>query len=104
MDNPNYPGLNVGGNVFQANPNAIQAMQQSKENAMAACKKCMNARVQVHTVHGHVFEGDVLDVDNDHLYLRLTPFDGRGFFPFAFGGSNTILTLSLFTLLAIALI
>lgn len=104
MVNPNYPGLNAGGqHVFQASPNIVQAMQQSKENALAACQKCLNSKVRVQTVHGHVFEGDVVDVDNDHLYLRLTPYEDRGFFPYAYGG-NTILTLSLFTLLAIALL
>ncbi|RUS42227.1 hypothetical protein [Cohnella sp. AR92] len=70
------------------------------------CLSHMNRRVRVHTHYGCI-EGVVVDVDRDNLYLRpggeltLSAW-GPGF---GYGwGAGGILALSLFTLLAIALI
>ncbi|MNJ39166.1 hypothetical protein D3C77_340310 [compost metagenome] len=69
------------------------------------CLHCKNKRVRILTRDGRQYMGTVVDVDYNNVYLRP---DGRdivrtsAFFPGFFG--NEILTLSLFTLLAIALI
>jgi hypothetical protein len=67
------------------------------------CLRCKDRRVRILTVHGQTFEGVITDVDRDHVFLR--PERGNfartsGFFGF----NNDIITLSLFVLLAIALI
>ncbi|MFC4302530.1 hypothetical protein [Cohnella boryungensis] len=66
------------------------------------CKQHMNRRVRIHTRCG-CFEGVICHVDRDNVYLR-TSGDVRISGWFGFGGASDILTLSLFTLLAIALI
>ncbi|SFL42865.1 hypothetical protein SAMN03159341_10615 [Paenibacillus sp. 1_12] len=70
-----------------------------------ACRNCLNRRVRVYMRSGEIFEGTVVNVDPDYLYL-----DGssasisskkvkvKGFF------NPLITTLVLFDLLAIALI
>lgn len=73
--------------------------------AYYSCLRCMNRRVRIMTTCGEIHEGVIMKVDRNNVYLRTDP---RGdvytsaFFS-GFGG-NDILTLSLFTLLAIALI
>lgn len=70
------------------------------------CMRCKNRRVRILTNDGRIHEGVVTDVDRNNVYLRqdrngtvhTSAFWGN---PFA---ANDILTLSLFTLLAIALI
>lgn len=69
------------------------------------CLRCVNRRVRILTIHGEQHEGVITNVDRNNVYLRT---GSRGnvqtsaFFPHS--GTNEILTLSLFTLLAIALI
>ncbi|WEK54836.1 MAG: hypothetical protein P0Y55_01795 [Candidatus Cohnella colombiensis] len=76
------------------------------------CMQHMNRRVRIHTRDGCCYEGMIVNVDDHHVYLQPTGDVrtlgkvhtsawrwGFGFFP---GGG--ILALSLFTLLAIALI
>ncbi|WP_223285559.1 hypothetical protein [Paenibacillus sp. PL91] len=63
----------------------------------------MNCRVRVQMRNGECFEGVIVNVDNDNVYLRRA--DGvraSGWFGFGFGAG--IFALSLFALLAIALI
>jgi len=91
------------------------------------CLAHMNRRVRVHTRCGECYEGVIVNVDNENVYLRtsegawisaksgktkggkhakdakVSGWFGPGFYGgFGFGGD--ILALSLFTLLAIALI
>jgi hypothetical protein len=69
------------------------------------CLHCMNKRVRILTRDGQQHEGVITNVDRQNVYLQTSPRGGAhtsAFFPY--GGSNDILTLSLFTLLAIALI
>ncbi|MFD3259138.1 LSm family protein [Paenibacillus lentus] len=69
------------------------------------CLRCKNKRVRILTRDGRQYTGTIMDVDYNNVYLRP---DARGvvktsaFYPGFYG--NDILTLSLFTLLAIALI
>lgn len=70
------------------------------------CLQCMNRRVRILTRDGKQHEGVIVNVDRHNVYLKT---DDRGtvktsaFYPYGYGG-GAILTLSLFTLLAIALI
>ncbi|WP_036635204.1 hypothetical protein [Paenibacillus massiliensis] len=73
------------------------------------CMQCMNKRVRVMTVQGQHYEGVIVNVDRENVYLQMDKEDkGRvntsGFYPYGYGYGSSILTLSLFTLLAIALI
>ncbi|MET3210776.1 UNVERIFIED_CONTAM: small nuclear ribonucleoprotein (snRNP)-like protein [Paenibacillus sp. PvR008] len=70
------------------------------------CLGCMNRRVRILTMDGQYHEGTIVKVDQNNVYLK-TESNGRvqtsAFYP-GYGYGNQILTLSLFTLLAIALI
>lgn len=69
------------------------------------CLRCMNKKVRILTVHGQQYEGVITNVDANNVYLRTEgngPIKTSAFYPYGYG--NQILTLSLFTLLAIALI
>ncbi|MBP1993646.1 hypothetical protein [Paenibacillus eucommiae] len=66
------------------------------------CMRHVNCRVRIHTCCG-CFEGVIESVDRNNVYLR-TSGGVRTSAWFGFGPRNDILTLSLFTLLAIALI
>lgn len=71
------------------------------------CMRCMNRRVRILTCDGKQHEGVITGVDRQNVYLRTGngPVQTSAFYgygnPYA---ANQILTLSLFTLLAIALI
>ncbi|WP_438351357.1 hypothetical protein ACP8HI_12320 [Paenibacillus sp. FA6] len=70
------------------------------------CVRCMNRRVRIFTNDGRMHEGVITGVDSHHVYLRTdcprNQVHTSAFFnPFV---GNQVLTLSLFTLLAIALI
>jgi hypothetical protein len=65
--------------------------------------KYMNCRVRVHTRCGDCYEGVIVNVDNNNVYLK-TSGGVRTSAWFGFGPRSDILALSLFTLLAIALI
>ncbi|WP_151735156.1 hypothetical protein [Paenibacillus tengchongensis] len=76
------------------------------------CLHCKNKRVRILTHDGKRYEGVIVDVDNQNVYLR-TKGNGKvrtsAFYPGNYYGGyygygSEILTLSLFTLLAIALI
>lgn len=67
------------------------------------CVSCMNRRVRILTVDGNRHEGVITGVDHRNVYLR-TDSPRNQVHTSAFFPGNQILTLSLFTLLAIALI
>lgn len=76
------------------------------------CLYCMNKRVRIMCRDGNVYEGTIVNVDRENVYLKVSGGRGRvktsAFIPpYGYGLSpagEQILTLSLFTLLAIALI
>lgn len=77
------------------------------------CLHCKNKRVRILTRDGNRYEGVVVDVDTNNVYLRVKNRDKAktsAFYPPGayyggfYGYGSEILTLSLFTLLAIALI
>lgn len=65
------------------------------------CHRHMNRRVRVHDYFGRSYEGVIVNVDCDNVYLQTS---GGVRTSAWFGPRNDILILSLFTLLAIALI
>ncbi|MDB5054417.1 MAG: cellobiose phosphorylase [Bacilli bacterium] len=81
-----------------------------------ACNSCLNRKVSVHTVYGQRHEGVIVDVDQQNVYLDTSGTTSYGqatisnkkaktsALGFGFGGRQSILTLALFDLLAIALI
>ncbi|GIO31032.1 MULTISPECIES: hypothetical protein [Paenibacillus] len=74
------------------------------------CLNCMNRKVRILTIDRKVYEGKIVKVDRERVYLETSeggPVRTSAFGPYrryGFGYRNQILTLSLFTLLAIALI
>ncbi|WP_314586061.1 hypothetical protein [Paenibacillus terrigena] len=78
--------------------------------AYYGCLRCVNRRVRLLTSDGIWHEGTIEKVDRNHVHLRTegrkdARTSGFGFGGFGgFGFGDEILTLSLFTLLAIALI
>ncbi|GIP54063.1 MULTISPECIES: hypothetical protein [Paenibacillus] len=75
------------------------------------CLRLKNRKVRIMTFDRQQYTGTIVDVDRNNVYLR--PERGgivqtSAFYPGPYGGAgwygNDILTLSLFTLLAIALI
>ncbi|THF75216.1 hypothetical protein [Cohnella fermenti] len=73
------------------------------------CVSNVNRRVRVHT-HQGVYEGTIVNVDRENLYLKPAKGEltlsawGPGYGGYGYGWGGGILALSLFTLLAIALI
>lgn len=69
------------------------------------CLRCMNKKVRILTIDRKEYRGTIVKVDHQHVYLRPEANYGAvrtsGFYPYY---NNEIITLSLFTLLAIALI
>lgn len=70
------------------------------------CMRLKNRNVRIMTRDGAHYKGTIVDVDHNNVYLR--PMTGgqvqtSAFYPNPYA-ANDILTLSLFTLLAIALI
>ncbi|MNV66536.1 hypothetical protein D3C71_1592940 [compost metagenome] len=72
------------------------------------CLRCKGRKVRVMTRDGRQYTGVVKDVDYNNLYLETEGGDVKtsAFYPYGYpyGYASSILTLSLFTLLAIALI
>lgn len=71
------------------------------------CMQLKNRKVRIMTKDGAQYRGTIVGVDYNNVYLR--PLTGgnvqtSAFYPYPYGAANDILTLSLFTLLAIALI
>ncbi|WP_336745556.1 hypothetical protein [Paenibacillus sp. y28] len=78
-----------------------------KEQAYALSRMYMHRPVRVHTSYGHLFDGIIVGVDSEYVYMKMRPQPYRAPFfpgyPYAYNPNNDILTLSLFTLLAIYL-
>jgi LSM domain len=74
-----------------------------------ACQRHLNRNVRVHMRDGRVYEGTLVNVDRENLYLRengrdccrISGFYGGGW---GWGAGAAVTTLALFDLLAIALI
>ncbi|MHA0855539.1 hypothetical protein [Paenibacillus sp. CMAA1364] len=68
------------------------------------CMRCMNRRVRIYTRDGRTHEGVITNVDRNNVYLK-TNNNGQVYTSAYYNPYGAqILTLSLFTLLAIAII
>lgn len=76
------------------------------EEAYYNCLKCKNRKVRILTKDGKEHRGTIVDVDRQNVYLRPESGDATtsAFYPYGGFYGNAIIPLSLFTLLAIALI
>ncbi|GIO42398.1 MULTISPECIES: hypothetical protein [Paenibacillus] len=80
------------------------------EEAYYNCMRLKNRKVRIMTRDMKHYTGTIVDVDYNNVYLRPErggPVQTSAFYPGPYGPGwygNDILTLSLFTLLAIALI
>jgi hypothetical protein len=68
------------------------------------CQSCLNQRVRVYMSSGQEYEGVLVNVDYDHLYLETDAFISSKAVTTKAFGSRFITTLVLFDLLAIALL
>jgi hypothetical protein len=72
------------------------------------CCYFKNRQVRIHTIYGQEHVGEIVDVDSQHVHLRVADSFQRGEVSTSafglFGPRSAILTLALFDLLAIALI
>ncbi|MBP1907295.1 small nuclear ribonucleoprotein (snRNP)-like protein [Paenibacillus turicensis] len=76
--------------------------------AYYTCCRYKNKKVRLMTIHGQQYEGVITDVDRNNVYLKTAGnrnVKTSGLYPNYYNNyNNEILTLSLFTLLAIVLI
>lgn len=84
--------------VYKANKSAVQALKKTKKKAYDACMQCMNRYVRVETANGEMYEGQIVNVDNNYAYLA-APQQQRS--PFYY---NPITPLVLYDLLVISLL
>lgn len=85
--------------LYKADSGWPEQVRRTRQRLIGACGQCMNRRVRVETIDGHVYEGIV--VGSDNTYLHLMTGESRFFGPYA---SSAILTLVLFELLVITLL
>ncbi|MFS1512114.1 hypothetical protein VQL36_06730 [Chengkuizengella sp. SCS-71B] len=105
--------------VLQASRQEVEFMQNYKKKAYNIAVQHMNKPVRIQTIHGQIFEGTIVNVDQDNLYLQISNtnhhhypqqhyYPQQQYYPqqnnrFFFGGGG-ILVLSLFLLLVIVLL
>jgi len=85
--------------LYRADAHWCDQVRKTRQKLAGICGQCMNRRVRVQTIDGHVYEGVVVGSDNS--YLHLMAGDSRFFGP---AGSFAITTLVLFELLVITLL
>ncbi|WP_028548097.1 hypothetical protein [Paenibacillus sp. UNC451MF] len=103
----NQPEVTQMQTVFQMDPSVVQTLQSTKEHIHGLCNQYLQRPVRVQTIHGHTYDGVIVDTDGFHLYLQMMPTHVRGFFNPFFGGggfNNVILPLVLYELLVISLL
>ncbi|MDP5275741.1 hypothetical protein [Chengkuizengella axinellae] len=93
--------------VLQASRQEVESMQNFRNRAYHIAMQHMNKPVRIQTIHGQIFEGTIVNVDQENLYLRVSN-PNQQYYPqhnyrFFFGGGG-ILVLSLFLLLVIVLL
>jgi len=98
--------------VFRADPAHVETLKRLKESIHGVCKnRLMNRYVRVELVDGQTFDGVIVAIDHEYVYLSLAedgatrwfnPYSPFGYAPFYPGGA--ILPLVLYNLLAISLL
>ncbi|XID91157.1 hypothetical protein ACF3MZ_21945 [Paenibacillaceae bacterium WGS1546] len=85
--------------LYKADNGWPEQVSRTRQRLIGVCGQCMNRKVRIETIDGHVYEGIV--VGSDSTYLHLMSGDSRFFGPYA---SSAILTLVLYELLVITLL
>lgn len=88
--------------IYQAPSQAVQTMFQFKSELCQAAAHCLNRPVRIHTVHGYVHDGVIVNIDDDHIYLQVSDAGNRQFYNPLY--ASTILPLVLYNLLVISLL
>lgn len=93
-------------NIYQADPQTVQTIQSMRNHIQHCGQQCMNRKVRIQTIDGYVYDGTIENVDNRHLYLRVTQGDNeRQFYPgYLYNPADVILPLVLYELLVISLL
>ena len=86
--------------VYRANPSIVNTLRAVREQAYNASRSVMHQRVRIQTVDGQVYEGVIVNVDRNHVYLRVPAMQGYG----RQWGNELIMTLVLYELLVITLL
>jgi len=92
--------------VYRADPHIVNAVMSARQRIRQIGNYCMKRRVIVQTIDGHTYEGEVVNMDDRHLYLNVSHDANRQFFnPYGYNYyNNVILPLVLYELLAITLL
>ena len=97
--------------IYQANPQMIEWVQKTRQESHAVCSQNYMRPVRVETIHGQQYEGRIVNIDQQYLYLEV--YDSspqmRQFYPpfyppYGAPYASPILPLVLFDLLAISLL
>ncbi|MDF2921216.1 MAG: acetyl-CoA acetyltransferase [Paenibacillaceae bacterium] len=91
--------------LYQADPAFAEHVRCAREKLLDVCRQASNRPVRVQLMNGQVYEGIMVQADDNHLYLRVSNPNARAFFnPYASAQSEVILPLVLYTLLVITLL
>ncbi len=108
---PDSPFAGETQTVYQLETRDAEAISRCKERIHSICTEYLQRPVRVYTVHGHRYEGTIVNVDDHYVYLQLSTEHGRALLPGPYANpfynpyyGNVILPLVLFDLLAISLI
>lgn len=64
--------------VYRANPSIVDTLKTIREQAYNASRSVINQRVRIQTVDGQIYEGVIVNVDRNHVYLRVSAMQGYG--------------------------
>lgn len=56
--------------IFKADSETVEILRRTKEKIHQVCRPHLQRPVRVETIHGEVFEGMIVNIDNKHLYLQ----------------------------------
>ncbi|KZE81560.1 hypothetical protein A9P44_01715 [Paenibacillus polymyxa] len=95
--------------LYQARPEFQQEIKKVRDQIHHQMGPYMNRTVRVQTMDHHVYEGTIVHMDADHLYLRVpqqyhSPSPGTPTPYRSYAYNNVILPLVLFNLLVIVLL
>lgn len=94
--------------VYQADPQAMKMVHSIQAKVNQLGRQLQGRRVRVQTADGHVFEGTIVNVDGNFLYLSVSqsqlPGHHRAWLGSAAAYNNVVLPLVLYNLLVITLL
>ncbi|WP_348621841.1 hypothetical protein [Paenibacillus polymyxa] len=95
--------------LYQARPELQAELKNIRDHLHYQLSPYMNHTVRVQTMDHQVYEGTIIHIDADHLYLRVpqqyhSPFSGTTAPDRSYAYNNVILPLVLYNLLVITLL